>query len=68
MKECKSSCGHHRLVMEYRVAREAHVVAIEAETNGDEKMARECGLRAVTFREWLEGLRSLPSDSSAERC
>lgn len=55
MSKCRPGCLHHRLVMEYRMAREADLVRIEAETCGDETMARENGMVGITFKEWLTG-------------
>jgi hypothetical protein len=43
------------MVNDYRIAREASMVAIEEETAGDHVMARENGMVGLTFKEWLLG-------------
>ena len=53
MAACRRSCLHRQLVTEYRAAREAAELALEAET-GMYPAELAAARRPITFREWLE--------------
>lgn len=58
MTKCKSGCLHRQMVEDYRAARHANVLEIEALTcdgAGESTLLRENGFRPMTFKRWLQG-------------
>lgn len=58
--KCKASCLHRQLIQDYRIERHRQEMVEESETLGyatELKMRREAGLRPITFREWITGLK-----------
>ena len=60
MDKCRIDCKHRAMIEEYRVERHRQEMIEEVETLGyatELKMRREEGLRPITFKEWICGLR-----------
>jgi len=53
MTACRRGCLHRQLVAEYRAARHAAELALEAQT-GMYPAELAAAARPITFREWLE--------------
>lgn len=61
MDKCRIDCGHRRVIEDYRLERHRQEMVEEVETLGyatELRMRRESGLRPITFKEWICGLRN----------